>query len=65
MKWRGPVLHRFVVALVDDQPEVRALGRYLLEDALATKVPGGCWWWWWLQGCDVDVYPMLLLLLLY
>lgn len=37
MKWRGPVLHRFVVALVDDEPAVRQLGRYLLEDALATK----------------------------
>lgn len=37
MKWRGPVLHRFVVALVDDAPAVRQLGRYLLEDALATK----------------------------
>ncbi len=50
MKWRGPVLHRFVVALVDDQPQVRALGRYLLEDALATKVGSvvgdvyGGWW---------------------
>lgn len=37
MKWRGPVLHRFVVALVDDEPAVRQLSCYLLEDALATK----------------------------
>lgn len=38
VKWRGPLFHRFLVALVDDSPSVCALAEYLLSDTLASKV---------------------------
>lgn len=38
MKWRGPLFHRFTLALVDSSPGVRQLAEYLLADTLATKV---------------------------
>lgn len=37
VKWRGPLFHRFLLALVDDSPSVRALAEYLLTDTLASK----------------------------
>ncbi|KAF8073170.1 Ncapd3 [Scenedesmus sp. PABB004] len=39
VKWRGPLFHRFLLALVDPSPAVRALAEYLLRDTLATKAP--------------------------
>ncbi len=39
VKWRGPLFHRFLLALVDDSPNVCALAEYLLTDTLASKVP--------------------------
>ena len=38
VKWRGPLFHRFLVALVDTCPTVGSLAEYLLSDTLATKV---------------------------
>ena len=38
VKWRGPLFHRFLLALVDDSPSVCALAEYLLTDTLASKV---------------------------
>ena len=38
VKWRGPLFHRFLLALVDDSASVRALAEYLLTDTLASKV---------------------------
>ena len=38
VKWRGPLFHRFLLALIDDSPRVRALAEYLLGDTIATKV---------------------------
>lgn len=38
VKWRGPLFHRFLLALVDDSSSVRALAEYLLTDTLASKV---------------------------
>ena len=38
VKWRGPLFHRFLLALVDDSPGVRALAEFLLSDTLASKV---------------------------
>ena len=37
VKWRGPLFHRFLLALVDDSSSVRALAEYLLTDTLASK----------------------------
>lgn len=37
VKWRGPLFHRFLLALVDDSPSVCALAEYLLTDTLASK----------------------------
>lgn len=43
VKWRGPLFHRFLLALVDDSPSVCALAEYLLTDTLASKVlPATC-----------------------
>ncbi|KAL0028583.1 hypothetical protein WJX79_003483 [Trebouxia sp. C0005] len=39
VKWRGPLFHRFLLALVDDSPSVCALAEYLLTDTLASKAP--------------------------
>lgn len=39
MKWRGPLFHRFLLALVDDCPAVRTLAEFLLADTLASKAP--------------------------
>ncbi|KAG2488406.1 hypothetical protein HYH03_013090 [Edaphochlamys debaryana] len=39
VKWRGGLVHRFLLALVDEFPGVRALAQYLLSDSLATKAP--------------------------
>lgn len=38
VKLRGPLFHRFLLALVDDSPRVRGLAEYLLGDTLAAKV---------------------------
>lgn len=38
VKWRGPLFHRFLLAIVDDSASVRALAEYLLTDTLASKV---------------------------
>ena len=38
VKWRGPLFHRFLLALVDDSRSVCALAEYLLTDTLASKV---------------------------
>ena len=38
VKWRGPLFHRFLLALVEDSASVRALAEYLLTDTLASKV---------------------------
>lgn len=38
VKWRGPLLHRFLLALVDDSPRIRTLADYLLSVTLAAKV---------------------------
>lgn len=38
VKWRGPLFHRFLLALVDDSASVRALAEYLLTDTLVSKV---------------------------
>jgi hypothetical protein len=38
VKWRGPLLHRFLAALVDDSPRIRSLADYLLSVTLAAKV---------------------------
>ena len=38
VKWRGPLFHRFLLALVDDSPSVCSLAEYLLSDTLASKV---------------------------
>lgn len=38
VKWRGPLFQRFLLALVDESPRVRALAEFLLGDTLATKV---------------------------
>ncbi len=40
MKWRGPLFHRFLLALVDDSPGVRSLAQFLLSDTLASKARG-------------------------
>ncbi|KXZ45555.1 hypothetical protein GPECTOR_53g141 [Gonium pectorale] len=39
VKWRGALVHRFLLALVDESPGVRQLAQYLLSDSLATKAP--------------------------
>lgn len=39
VKLRGPLFHRFLLALVDDSPRVRGLADYLLGDTLAAKAP--------------------------
>ncbi|KAF6260358.1 non-SMC mitotic condensation complex subunit 1-domain-containing protein [Scenedesmus sp. NREL 46B-D3] len=39
VKWRGPLFHRFLLALVDPSPAVRQLAEYLLRDTLAAKAP--------------------------
>ncbi|KAK9813253.1 hypothetical protein WJX72_011494 [[Myrmecia] bisecta] len=39
VKWRGPLFHRFLLALVDDSPSVCALAEFLLGDTLASKAP--------------------------
>lgn len=39
VKWRGPLFHRFLLALVDPSPAVRQLAEYLLRDVLAVKAP--------------------------
>ncbi|GAB4813688.1 hypothetical protein N2152v2_000734 [Parachlorella kessleri] len=39
VKWRGPLFHRFLLALIDDSTRVRALAEYLLGDTIATKLP--------------------------
>ena len=38
VKWRGPLFLRFLLALVDDSPGIRALAEFLLSDTLASKV---------------------------
>lgn len=38
VKWRGPLLHRFLAALVDESPRIRSLADYLLSVTLAAKV---------------------------
>ena len=38
VKWRGPLFHRFLLALVDDSSSVQSLAEYLLTDTLASKV---------------------------
>ena len=38
VKWRGPLLHRFLLALVDDSPRIRTMADYLLSVTLAAKV---------------------------
>ncbi len=43
VKWRGPLFHRFLLALVDDSPSVCALAEYLLTDTLASKVHCSVW----------------------
>ena len=40
VKWRGPLFHRFLLALIDDSPKVAALAEFLLGDTLASKVGG-------------------------
>jgi hypothetical protein len=39
VKWRGPLFHRFLLALVDPCQRVAHLAEYLLTDTLATKMP--------------------------
>ncbi|GFR51612.1 hypothetical protein Agub_g14038 [Astrephomene gubernaculifera] len=39
VKWRGALVHRFLLALVDESPGVRQLAQYLLSDSLAAKAP--------------------------
>lgn len=39
IKWRGELFHSFTLSLVDDSPQVRKLGEYLLGDALTAKAP--------------------------
>ncbi|GIL49185.1 hypothetical protein Vafri_5652 [Volvox africanus] len=39
VKWRGVLVHRFLLALVDESPSVRQLAQYLLSDSLASKAP--------------------------
>jgi hypothetical protein len=39
VKWRGALFQRFLLALVDDSKEVKALAQFLLADTLASKVP--------------------------
>eukprot|EP00775_Hariotina_reticulata_P011091 gene11092-11246_t len=39
VKWRGPLFHRFLLALVDPSPAVRQLAEYLLKDVMAVKAP--------------------------
>lgn len=35
VKWRGPLFHRFLRALVDDSPAVRQLAGFLFKEVLA------------------------------
>ena len=44
VKWRGPLFHRFLLALVDDSPSVCALAEYLLTDTLASKASSAMTW---------------------
>ncbi|KAG2440678.1 hypothetical protein HYH02_010257 [Chlamydomonas schloesseri] len=39
VKWRGALVHRFLLALVDESAGVRQLATYLLGDSLAAKAP--------------------------
>ncbi|GAQ85855.1 condensin complex subunit 1 [Klebsormidium nitens] len=39
VKWRGPLFHRVLRALVDDSPAVRRLAHCLFHDVLAAKAP--------------------------
>ncbi|GLC77673.1 hypothetical protein PLESTF_001971200 [Pleodorina starrii] len=39
VKWRGSLVHRFLLALVDESLGVRELAQYLLSDSLAAKAP--------------------------
>jgi condensin-2 complex subunit D3 len=39
VKWRGPLFHRFTLAIVDPSPAVRQLAEYLLRDVIAVKAP--------------------------
>lgn len=39
IKWRGLLLHRFILCAVDDDAEVSALARFLLTGPLASKQP--------------------------
>lgn len=48
VKWRGPLFHRFLLALVDDIPHVAGLAEYMLSDTLTTKVRLQTVVWW---GC--------------
>ena len=38
VKWRGALFHHFLLALVDEDADVRGLAEYLLTDSLASKV---------------------------
>ncbi len=38
VKWRGPLFHHFLQALVDEDAGVRGLAEHLLTDSLASKV---------------------------
>ena len=57
VKWRGPLFHRFLLALVDESPSVCSLAEYLLSDTLASKVGSAP-----RQGLLVRVYALLSLL---
>ena len=48
VKWRGPLFHRFLLALVDESPSVCSLAEYLLSDTLASKVGSAP-----LEGCSL------------
>ncbi|KFM27274.1 Condensin-2 complex subunit D3 [Auxenochlorella protothecoides] len=39
VKWRGPLFHRFLLALVDESPAVARMAEYLLGDALSSQAP--------------------------
>ena len=38
VKWRGALFHHFLLALVDEDADVRGMAEYLLTDSLASKV---------------------------
>ncbi len=53
VKWRGPLFHRFLLALVDESSSVCSLAEYLLTDTLASKVGSAP-----LQGLLVGVFAL-------